>query len=191
MLKIVKNWGVRRNANVAFASHLCPRFPPHFFWKQQIYANPFFWFFTFSVILADLHSDTEKKLLHPVVSRMSGVYREFWAKIMEITIRKLTVHLTLGRTRKVVPPPWYKGGGLMEPLPRVFDMLQYFETILPSLESLWYSLQDEVYFMGGGAAWGLWRHQTWSSSWSPSWILSRVRNEVKTVRINNFLCLTR
>ena len=46
---------------MAFASHLCPRFPPHFFWKQQIYANPFFWFFTFSVILADLHSDTEKK----------------------------------------------------------------------------------------------------------------------------------
>ena len=90
------------------------------------------------MILADLHSDTEKKLLHPVVSRMSGVYREFWAKIMEITIRKLTVHLTLGRTRKVVPPPWYKGGvgGLMEPPSRVFDKLQYFETILPSLESL-------------------------------------------------------
>ena len=68
---------------MAFASHLCPRFPPHFFWKQQIYANPFFWFFTFSVILADLHADTEKKrLLLPVVSRMSAIYQEFWAKIM-------------------------------------------------------------------------------------------------------------
>ena len=90
------------------------------------------------MILADLHADTEKKrLLLPVVSRMSGIYQEFWAKIMEITIRKLTVHLTLGRTRKVVPPPWYKGrGGLMEPPSRVFDKLQYFETILPSLESL-------------------------------------------------------
>ena len=34
-------------------------------------------------------------------------------------------------------PPWYKEEeGLMEPLPRVFDMLQYFETILPSVESL-------------------------------------------------------
>ena len=32
--------------------------------------------------------------------------------------------LTLGRTRKFIPPPWYKGCGLMEPLPRVFDMLQ-------------------------------------------------------------------
>ena len=53
----------------------------------------------------------------------------------------------------------------MEPLPWVFDMFQYFETILPSVESLWSSLQDEVYFMVGGAAGGLWRHQTWSPSW--------------------------
>ena len=43
--------------------------------------------------------------------------------------------LTLGRTRKFIPPPWYKGGG-MEPLPAVFDILQYFETILTSVESL-------------------------------------------------------
>ena len=33
-----------------------------------------------------------------------------------------------------------------------FDMLQYFEMILPSVESLSSSLQDEVYFMGGGAS---------------------------------------
>ena len=38
-----------------------PDFLLTFFWKQQIYANPFFLFFTFSVILADLHSGTEKK----------------------------------------------------------------------------------------------------------------------------------
>ena len=36
----------------------------------------------------------------------------------------------------------------MEPIPRVFNMLQYFETILPSVESLISSHQDEVYFMG-------------------------------------------
>ena len=30
-------------------------------------------------------------------------------------------------------------------------MLQYFEMILPSVESLLSSLQDEVYFMGGDA----------------------------------------
>ena len=40
------------------------------------------------------------------------------------------------------------------PTPRVFDMLQYLETILPSEENLWSSLQDEVYFMGGGTAGG-------------------------------------
>ena len=46
--------------------------------------------------------------------------------------------LTLGRTRKVKPPSWYKGreGEIDETLPSVFDALQYFETILPSVESL-------------------------------------------------------
>ena len=33
-------------------------------------------------------------------------------------------------------------------------MLQYFETIFPLVESLWSSLQDEVYFMGDDAAEG-------------------------------------
>ena len=39
--------------------------------------------------------------------------------------------------------------------------------------------------MGSGATRGLWRNQTWS----PSWILSRIRNEVKTLRTNNILSL--
>ena len=43
--------------------------------------------------------------------------------------------------------------GWMDP-PRVFDMLQYFETILPSEKSLWSSLQNELYFIGGGTARG-------------------------------------
>ena len=46
--------------------------------------------------------------------------------------------LTLGRTRKVIPHRWYKGG-LMDP-PWFFDMLQYVGTILPSVESLTYDL---------------------------------------------------
>ena len=50
-------------------------------------------------------------------------------------------------------PTVVQRGGWMDP-PWVFDMFQYFETILPSVESLWYSLQDEVYFMGGGAVGG-------------------------------------
>ena len=45
--------------------------------------------------------------------------------------------LTLGPTRKFIPLPWYKrDGGWMKPLPGVFDILQYFETILPLVESL-------------------------------------------------------
>ena len=38
------------------------------------------------------------------------------------------------------------GRKLIEPLPRIFDMLQGFETILPLEESLWSSQQDKVYF---------------------------------------------
>ena len=74
-----------------------------------------------------------------------------------------------------------RGGGRIDP-PRVFDMLQYFEKILPSAKSLWSSRQDEVYFMGGNA---LWRHQ----QWSPSWILPRIRNQVKTGRNGDFFVL--
>ena len=70
-------------------------------------------------------------------------------------------------TPSVVQGEWQGEGGGDETPPWVFDMLQYFETILPSVESVWSSLQDEVYFMGGGAAGGLWCHQTWL----PSWIL--------------------
>ena len=68
----------------------------------------------------------------------------------------------------------------------LFHMLQYFETILPSVESLWSPWQDRVYFMGNGAAGGLERHQ----QWSPSWILPRIRNQVKIARNGDFLCLT-
>ena len=74
-----------------------------------------------------------------------------------------------------------EGGGVVYVTPPgVFDMLQYFETILPLVES-----QDEVYFMGGGTAQGLWRRQ----QWSPSWILPRIENQVKTTRNGNFLGL--
>ena len=46
--------------------------------------------------------------------------------------------LTLGRTRKFLPPPWYKvGGGGVVSILGIFYMLQYFETILPLEESLW------------------------------------------------------
>ena len=44
--------------------------------------------------------------------------------------------------------PPYKvggGGGLIKTLPRIFDMLEFFETILPLEESFWSSQQDGVY----------------------------------------------
>ena len=94
----------------------------------------------------------------------------------------ITRGLTIRRTRKFIPPPWYKGGW-MEPFPGVFNMLQYkFETILPLVESLWSSWEHEVYFMGCGAAGGLWRRQQWSPSWLPSWILPRIGNQGPVVR---------
>ena len=96
--------------------------------------------------------------------------------------------LTLVRTCKFIPPPWtvVQGGGVDgPPPPRVFDTLQYFETILPSVESLWYSPQDEVYFIGDGAARG--------PMTSPKMVtildLPRIRNQVKTARNGDFFVL--
>ena len=88
---------------------------------------------------------------------------------LTIVLLMRTLILTLGRTRKFIPPPWYKGETRVDGTrPRGFDMLEYSETILPSAESLWSSLQDKVYFMGGGAAGGMWCHQQWSQSRPPS-----------------------
>ena len=52
-------------------------------------------------------------------------------------VRGIIGILSLRRTRKFILLLWYKGGrGWMEPLPGVFDMLQYFETIFPLVENL-------------------------------------------------------
>ena len=48
-------------------------------------------------------------------------------------------HLQLNPRTYIIHPPTVVqggGGGLMEPLPRDFDMLQYFKTILPLVENL-------------------------------------------------------
>ena len=49
--------------------------------------------------------------------------------------------LSLGRTRKFILLLLYNGveEEWMEPLPGVFDMLQYFKTMLPLVENLWSS----------------------------------------------------
>ena len=61
----------------------------------------------------------------------------------EVLTFDLESSLTLGRTRKFIPPPWYKGGGgvLNGNPPRSFWYIAVlnFETILPLVESLWSS----------------------------------------------------
>ena len=53
-------------------------------------------------------------------------------------IRGIIVILSLGRRRKFILLLLYNGvgEGWMEPLPGVFDILQYFETMLPLVENL-------------------------------------------------------
>ena len=46
------------------------------------------------------------------------------------------VHLTLGRQANSYPHRDTRGKGWTEPLPGYVDMFQYFETILPLVESL-------------------------------------------------------
>ena len=83
-------------------------------------------------------------------------------------------------------PTVVQGGGGVDEIPlTVFDIWQYFETILPSVESLSSFLQNEVYFIGGGAAGTC--DQQWSPSWPLSWILPRIRNQGKTARDGDFL----
>ena len=74
----------------------------------------------------------------------------------------------------------------MEALPRIFDMLQYFETILPSVESLSSSQQDEDEW------WRCWRpvtSATMVATLTPSWMLPRIRNQIKTGINGDFFVL--
>ena len=69
-------------------------------------------------------------------------------------------------------PTVVQGGGLIEPpYPLSFWYIAVFRNDFAfGGKLLIFPLQDEIYFIGGGAAGGLWRHQTWS----PSWILSKI-----------------
>ena len=78
------------------------------------------------------------------------------------------------------------GGGWMETLPIVFDMLQYFEMILP-LVDLAFDLLNKMKYILQVMALLEACDQQWSPSWPASWILPRIRNQVKTTRNSNFL----
>jgi len=97
-------------------------------------------------------------------------YRPNWMTL------QFCYQLTLGHTRTVISPPCTRGGGGVEPLPRVFDMLQYFETILPSVES--FDLVDKLRYI----LWVLAPLEVFDVTKHgchlPSWILSTIRNQV-------------
>ena len=63
--------------------------------------------------------------------------------------KKKNVKLTLRRTQIHTPTIIQGGEGWMEPLPGVYDacLLQYFETILPLVESLWSSYNKIRYVL--------------------------------------------
>ena len=76
---------------------------------------------------------------------LTGTVLSFWLEFIDKTGEKV---FCLLMQIKLNPPTYTQihtptlvqgGGGWMEPLPGVFDFLQYFETILPLVESLWSS----------------------------------------------------
>ena len=71
---------------------------------------------------------------------------------------------------------------MIEPLPAVFDMLQYLEMILPLVESLNDLLNKMRYILWVVALMEAVTSPTMVASWPPSWILPRIRNQVKTIR---------
>ena len=72
------------------------------------------------------------------------------------------------------------------PLPSFWYVAVFGNNFTFSGKPLIFLTRLQVYFVGGGAAGGLWRHQQWSPSWLPSWILPRIRNQVKTAGNSNF-----
>ena len=101
---------------------------------------------------------------------------------------KTDVRLTLGSTSKVTLPTMVQGDWGVDRPPWVFVVLQYFEMILPLVDSLRCALQDEVYIMGCDAAGGLWRHPRWPPSWPPSWISLKMETDQNGGN-RKFLCV--
>ena len=93
---------------------------------------------------------------------------------------------------QIFTPPLYRGKGGGDRPPQSFWYVVVFQNNFAFSEKpLIFSTRWGInYFMGGGAAGGLWHHQRWSPFWLPSWILPRIRNQVKTAINGNFLCWT-
>ena len=78
---------------------------------------------------------------------LTGTVLSFWLEFIDKTGEKvffllMQIKLNPPTYTQTNTPSLVQGGGgvgWMEPLPGVFDLLQYFETILPLVESLWSS----------------------------------------------------
>ena len=96
---------------------------------------------------------------------------------------RLAARLILGRTRKFIPPPWYKGrGGWWSPSHEFFICCSISKRFCLQWKSFDLFNKIRYILLGGGAARGLWRHQ----QWPPSWILPRIKTAIN----GNFLCFT-
>ena len=88
-------------------------------------------------------------------------------------------NLNLGRTSKVTPPPWYKGGGggrgVDRTLPSDFAVFQYFGDIfiIFSRKPLMSSTRCGIYY-GLGRCWGPVKLSKMAAIWLPSWILPKI-----------------
>ena len=91
--------------------------------------------------------------------------------------------VTLGRTRKFIPPPWYKGGGggVDGTPPRSFWHAAVFRN------DFTFSGNPLIFLTRWGIFHGWWR--CWRSVTSPTMIAIRIRNQVKTARNCNFCAL--
>ena len=168
-------------------------------WRMFVYKKNPVGFELYSHVKTFYYSKKFAKLL---TTWLKTIYWCFWHNEKRRVLKSHCCFLTFlfqnrrgGRGRPVIPSPFYKergGGGGVAGWRRWNLSLEFLiycsisKRFCVIVKSLLSSQQDELYFMGGGAAGGLWRCQ----KWSPSWILPRNWNLVKTERIGNFLCLT-
>ena len=159
-------------------------------WRMFVYKKNPVGFELYSHVKTFYYSQKFAKLL---TTLLKTIYWCFWHNDKRRVLKSHCCFLTFlfqnrrgGRGRPVIPLPFYKergggGGGGVGGWRRWNLSLEFLiycsisKRFCVIVKSLLSSQQDELYFMGGGAAGGLWRRQ----KWSPSWILPRNWNLVK------------